>query len=220
MTKSKSKRVRRALKYQRQKRADRYATRLQRHATASERALRMGLRERGWKFEFQSVQVKHGGESPRFYIADFRLWLPSRQRLIVEVDGSSHDGREAYDARRTAWLERYKRCVVIRFTNEMVLTDLQRVLDEIATHQPVAASVADRTLGQTGLAIDNARASYAPKPCPVCDDVPTQTRLVVYKNGSEHRRWWCDACQRKVGGNPVPRHFTDEQLAAMFGRLG
>lgn len=57
------------------------------------------------------------------YIADFA----SRSgRLVIEVDGDSHAGRESYDAARTVALEArgYR---VIRFTNHEVLTNLEGV---------------------------------------------------------------------------------------------
>ena len=61
------------------------------------------------------------------YIADFAA---RSQRLIVEVDGATHGERQAYDAARTAELERrgYR---VIRFTNTDVMTNLDAVLSEI-----------------------------------------------------------------------------------------
>jgi very-short-patch-repair endonuclease len=72
-------------------------------------------------------------EEPKFrrqvpigrYIADF---LCLRHRLIVEADGPFHDtGR---DAERDAWLTAQK-FRVLRFSNEMIQTDGQAVLDSI-----------------------------------------------------------------------------------------
>ncbi len=51
-------------------------------------------------------------------------------RLVVELDGEAHAGREDYDAARTAWLsERGYR--VIRFLNDDVRERLEGVLEAI-----------------------------------------------------------------------------------------
>ena len=62
------------------------------------------------------------------FIVDF--YCPAH-KLIVEIDGRSHDERLAYDGERTAWLESqgYR---VIRFTNEQVVRECHAVLEEIA----------------------------------------------------------------------------------------
>jgi very-short-patch-repair endonuclease len=61
-------------------------------------------------------------------IPDF---IARSHKLIVEVDGDTHAGNEAYDARRTAALEAegYR---VVRFTNAEVMTNLDGVLQSIA----------------------------------------------------------------------------------------
>jgi very-short-patch-repair endonuclease len=61
------------------------------------------------------------------YIADF---LCFETQLIVELDGESHGGRDAYDARRTLRLER-DGCRVIRFHNGDVFWHTDSVLEEI-----------------------------------------------------------------------------------------
>ncbi len=63
------------------------------------------------------------------FIADFAC---VRARLIVEVDGDSHASEEAraYDARRTRYLTKHgwrER----RFSNDAVLLNLDRVLQEV-----------------------------------------------------------------------------------------
>ena len=61
------------------------------------------------------------------YIADFAFpW----RRLVVEVDGDSHNGREAYDRERDAamLLAGWR---VLRFTNEDVRSDINRVVGAI-----------------------------------------------------------------------------------------
>ena len=58
------------------------------------------------------------------YFADFACM---EARLVIELDGESHTGREAYDHSRTRELERcgWK---VVRFTNEQVYADLAGVI--------------------------------------------------------------------------------------------
>jgi very-short-patch-repair endonuclease len=58
------------------------------------------------------------------YICDF---LSRSARLVIEIDGTSHDTRLAYDASRTEALERagYR---VIRFTNDDVFERIEGVL--------------------------------------------------------------------------------------------
>jgi very-short-patch-repair endonuclease len=64
-----------------------------------------------------------------FFILDF--YCPSL-KLVIEVDGSSHNSKEEYDQERTKKLNQYG-YTVLRFTNEEVMTDISRVLAEIET---------------------------------------------------------------------------------------
>ena len=61
------------------------------------------------------------------FIADF---LCKELSIIVEADGGQHSDQEAYDARRTAWLESqgYR---VLRFWNNEVLENIEGVLEVI-----------------------------------------------------------------------------------------
>ena len=58
------------------------------------------------------------------FIADFAANDP---KLVIEIDGDSHAGREEYDAARTRFLEA-KGYMVIRFTNHDVMKNLEGVL--------------------------------------------------------------------------------------------
>ena len=58
------------------------------------------------------------------YIADFASRKPM---LVIEVDGDTHDGRGAYDAERTRYLES-EGYQVLRFTNYDVMTAMEGVL--------------------------------------------------------------------------------------------
>jgi len=63
-----------------------------------------------------------------FYIADFAANDP---KLVIELDGDTHAGQEAYDERRTRFLERegYR---VLRFTNSDVMGNMDGVLIHLA----------------------------------------------------------------------------------------
>ena len=76
------------------------ARELRKNLTTSEWRMWQHLRGRqmnGWKFRRQAAIGP--------YVVDFVCYAA---RLIVELDGSSHDGEEAqveYEQRRQAWLE-------------------------------------------------------------------------------------------------------------------
>jgi very-short-patch-repair endonuclease len=98
------------------------AKELRNAATPAERALWRCLSGRkigGWKF---SRQMPVGP-----YFADF---LCREAQLIVELDGYSHDMRQAHDNRRDQWLAQngYR---IMRFTNENVMGNLEGVVSEI-----------------------------------------------------------------------------------------
>ena len=62
------------------------------------------------------------------YIADFAANDP---KLVVELDGDTHAGHEAYDAARTRFLES-KGYTVVRFTNSDVMGNMEGILLRIA----------------------------------------------------------------------------------------
>ena len=98
------------------------ARELRNAATPAERTLWRCLSGRkigGWKF---SRQMPVGP-----YFADF---LCRKAQLIVELDGYSHDMRQAYDERRDLWLTEYG-YRVLRFTNRDVMTNIEGVVFEI-----------------------------------------------------------------------------------------
>ncbi|MGP1351798.1 MAG: endonuclease domain-containing protein [Parasphingopyxis sp.] len=61
------------------------------------------------------------------YFCDF---LCRAEKLIVEIDGTSHDSRGDYDEQRTHYLES-QGLTVLRFTNEDVLGNIQGVVQSI-----------------------------------------------------------------------------------------
>jgi very-short-patch-repair endonuclease len=61
------------------------------------------------------------------YVVDFYC---HETRLVVEIDGRTHDDRFEYDAARTAWLQA-QGCRVIRFSNQQVMRDVVSVAEAI-----------------------------------------------------------------------------------------
>ncbi len=61
------------------------------------------------------------------YIADFCI---PNLKLVIEVDGASHSGRETYDRKRDLYMERegYR---VLRFTNSEVFYEPKQVIRRI-----------------------------------------------------------------------------------------
>jgi very-short-patch-repair endonuclease len=99
-----------------------FAKRMRRTSTEAEARLWWYLRAarlRGLKFRRQQPI----GD----YIVDFICF---ERKLIVEVDGSQHVDTIERDDARTAWLESVG-FTVLRFWNDEVLRDSQRVVQEI-----------------------------------------------------------------------------------------
>ena len=114
-----------------QARAVIFKQRLKARATPAEQILIHALTDRHYWFRFQSCFY-----SPDLlFIPDFRLAL-THQKLIIELDGAYHEDQRAYDAQRTRWMEKNRNCVVIRFTNDEVLTNLPHVMQQIAAFNP------------------------------------------------------------------------------------
>ena len=61
------------------------------------------------------------------FIVDFYC---HKYKLVIEVDGEIHLSQKEYDEGRTAELERFD-LTVIRFTNEEVMNDVDKVIEEI-----------------------------------------------------------------------------------------
>jgi len=90
------------------------ARELRRDSTAAERALWALLR--AWQLDGHKFR-RQAPIGP--YIVDFAC---KEKQLVVELDGSQHQDRTAYDARRTAWLNA-KGYEVVRLWNNDVLED-------------------------------------------------------------------------------------------------
>jgi very-short-patch-repair endonuclease len=99
------------------------ARELRREATPAERLLWTALSNRkvaGHKF---SRQMPVGS-----YFADF---LCREAKLVIELDGYSHDMRQEYDGRRDAFMAG-QGLTVLRFANDDVLNNLDGVLTLIS----------------------------------------------------------------------------------------
>ena len=101
-----------------------FAKQMRREQTEPETRLWLELRAarfQGIKFRRQKVIGP--------YIADFSSREPM---LVIEIDGDTHAGREAYDRARTAYFEEqgYR---VIRSTNRDMLTNMDGVLEQLAS---------------------------------------------------------------------------------------
>ena len=113
-------------------RAAGFARRMTAAPTSAEARLLGMLKSCQIRFTFQQPRTGAGG----CYIVDFCV-VTKRGRVVIEVDGSSHKGREGYDRRRTWWLLCQRRVIrVLRFTNEQVLSTPKEVLAAILALEP------------------------------------------------------------------------------------
>ena len=87
------------------------------------------------------------------YTVDF---LCVSAKLIVEIDGAQHTIDAEYDRRRTEELARIG-FEVLRFTNEEVLGDIDRVLERIA-----AAALKVPTAGPSPLPLSHSGEGFLP----------------------------------------------------------
>ena len=53
-----------------------------------------------------------------------------KHKMVIEVDGEVHLSQKEYDEGRTAELERWD-LTIIRFTNNQVLNDIEKVIEKI-----------------------------------------------------------------------------------------
>jgi very-short-patch-repair endonuclease len=106
---------------------------LRKNQTQAESVLWYFLRNRklgGQKFVRQyPFTVRDMGRS-RFVVVDFYCHV---HKLAIEIDGSIHDGRTQIDKHRQKLLEQ-KGIKTIRFRNDDIFNNVNRVLDDIAKH--------------------------------------------------------------------------------------
>ncbi len=95
---------------------------LRREATNAEKILWFSLRKK----QIEKVRFLRQYSIGKFVI-DF--YAP-RIKLAIEVDGSSHIGKEEYDSMRQKYIESFH-IMVIRITNEQVFGNPDKVIAEI-----------------------------------------------------------------------------------------
>jgi len=98
---------------------------MRKHATKAEDILWQAIRgsKLGEKFIRQKPFTFEYNEVQRTFIADFYC---SKAKLIIEVDGHIHDDQKEYDELRTEIIKLLG-MKVIRFTNEQVINDIEKV---------------------------------------------------------------------------------------------
>lgn len=98
------------------KRKMKFAKKLRKRQTRAERAFGKIAKELKEETDvnFWSQAVLLG------WIVDF--WCP-KLKLVVEIDGKTHEGREDYDAKRASVMQEEIGADTIRFTNKEVLTN-------------------------------------------------------------------------------------------------
>jgi len=107
------------------------------------------LRKAGYLVEVLFWQRVHKGKFKGFdfdrqkiignYIVDFYC---GNCQVVVEIDGSSHIGKEAYDQRRDAYLEALG-LTVIHISAKAVLHNLDLVMEDLWNHPALANPVSD-----------------------------------------------------------------------------
>lgn len=105
---------------------------LRRRQTSAEEKLWSVLRNRqflGKKFLRQHPIVFDYRSQKSFFIADFYC---HEVKLVIEVDGKSHEYKKDYDELRTH-LMRVLGIRVVRFKNEEIEDDLENVLEQLKT---------------------------------------------------------------------------------------
>ena len=99
------------------------ARRLRNRSTDAERLLWSKLRDR------RMMDCKFRRQFPvSRYVVDFVCWEHS---LIIELDGGHHQAQQDYDRARTEWLQS-RGFVVLRYWDNVVLTELDSVLESIS----------------------------------------------------------------------------------------
>ncbi len=123
-----------------------YANQLVYRATKQELILKETLEELGIVFSFQKIYFNHD----KCYILDFYL-KTKIGRYAIEIDGKSHDRPKAkiYDQERTDWLLNKRNTNMLRFNNEEIDNDLNKVVAQIMMLQPKSIhEVADEKIAR------------------------------------------------------------------------
>ena len=117
------------------KRALDFSQKLIDNATPTELILKQELEKRSIYFEFQKA-VPSGGWKRKFYIPDFTFYIQQngyKTKLYVEIDGNYHEmpNQLQKDNYRTQKLEGLYRNEVLRFTNQEVIENVDKIVTQI-----------------------------------------------------------------------------------------
>ena len=106
------------------------ARKLRKQSTRAEKIFWENVRNRkveNIKFNRQfPIYFEYEGQK-RFFIADFYC---HENKLIIEIDGGIHEQQKDYDELRTAIINELG-MKVIRFKNEKVMNNLDKVIEEL-----------------------------------------------------------------------------------------
>lgn len=106
------------------------AREMRRNMTPAEKAFKERVKGKQLGVQVRTQHVIRG------YIADFYIPL---WRLIIEIDGGYHSTRAAKDKERDANLARLG-FTTVRFTNEQVLNDIERVLKHVKSFSHLSSA--------------------------------------------------------------------------------
>lgn len=98
-----------------------FQNQLRNRPTRAEKIVMQWLEDKGIRFIFQK-----GFFTPFHRIVDF--YFPKPHRIILEVDGSSHDGKEEKDYRRDVWYENVRGYRIIRIQNYHAYSGIFRTI--------------------------------------------------------------------------------------------
>lgn len=96
---------------------------LRKNSTYTEKVLWLSLRKK----QIHGIRF-HRQYSINHFIIDF--YAP-KIKLAIEVDGSSHIGKEEYDKHRQKYIEQFN-ITFIRFTDEQVMGNTNKIVEEIS----------------------------------------------------------------------------------------
>src|SRR5437868_729179 len=106
--------------------AKNYRKELRGRATSAELLFKRFLDRCKFAYCFQEIIMRKGKRT--FYIVDF--FIKMKPRVLIEIDGSSHVGRNAEDRDRHEYIlktKKYRDCVFIRFTNRQVFSGAAQI---------------------------------------------------------------------------------------------
>lgn len=183
-----------------------YANRLKRQATPAEVRFQEYLK-RNHPEEIWNFQLIFG-----WYILDFTF---TERNVAVELDGSSHNGREEQDSHRDEWLNKYG-ITVLRFNNKQVFDNpevIVKVVKGYFSREPfhrckMRAASARRVRQEKKLLERGMRHDYRNKLVPL--DAPLTKRQSTIEQRLDkvvdvafrvkgHQRPLCPLCSTKVG---------------------